>query len=184
MPARSCVTVLQLDDVAVLEVHELMTGPRRACVTVVGEVDAATEALLAEVVARTWAAGPVAVDVDLRRVTFLDAAGLRVLLLTSRTARQRAVPLVLTAAPGIVVRLLTMVGLGEQLRCRPVDDAAAGAPALHLVAPAVDRAPAPVGELVAATARQVRRPVLRVAPPPALHPISEWIGAAGPGRGR
>lgn len=79
-------------------------------VTVVGEVDHATAGLLAQMLTRCWAEWPVAVTIDLRQVTFCNAAGLRALLLSSRTARVRGVPLRFRTA-GHVQRLLEIVGL-------------------------------------------------------------------------
>lgn len=127
--------------VRVIEVQERMVGPRQALVTVAGEVDHLSCDLLSSALVRTWEARPVAVAVDLRQVTFLDAGGLRILLLASGTARRRAVPLVLQAGPGQVTRLLTTVGLGGQLR-----------------------SPAEVRDVLATTAPSAR-PGLRLVPP-------------------
>jgi len=113
--SECCVTSFHVDDVRVLEVQERTLGARRASIAVVGELDHGTHALFHAALARTWDAQPVAVAVDLSRVTFLSAGGLRTLLLASRTARVRGVPLVLQAGPRQVTRLLIMVGLGEQL---------------------------------------------------------------------
>ena len=182
-----CVTAFHVDDVCVTEIQECMVGPRRASIVVVGEIDHSTYALLHSALARTWEARPVAVVVDLRQVTFLNAGGLRVLLLTSRTARLRQVPLVLHAGPGRVSRLLTLVGFGPQLLCSTEDIAvqttapAVSHPVLHLVrSPDTDgtsTSPAQdVGTGVTGPAR--RRPDLRSVPLRcAVHPVSDRSGA-------
>ncbi|WP_448616456.1 STAS domain-containing protein [Modestobacter sp. URMC 112] len=110
----SCVTSLFSDGDRVIEVEKLTVGPRRVLITVVGEVDHSTCPLLRSTLTRTWEVRPVAVTVDLRQVTFINAAGLRTLLAASGTARVRGVPLVLQAGPGQVTRLLTLVGFREQ----------------------------------------------------------------------
>lgn len=112
--SRSSATSFHVDDVRVIEIQERLAGPRRAVLTVSGEVDHSTCDFLAAALVRTWNARPLAVVVDLRAVDFLNAGGLQVLLLASRTARKRQVPFVLQAEPGQVARLLTLVGLGEQ----------------------------------------------------------------------
>jgi anti-sigma B factor antagonist len=110
-----CVTFQFSDGDRVIEVEKLTVGPRRVLIIVVGEVDHFTCPLLRSTLTRTWEVRPVAVTVDLRQVTFINAAGLRTLLAASGTARARGVPLVLQAGPGQVTRLLTMVGFREQV---------------------------------------------------------------------
>ena len=70
-------TSLHVDDVCVIEIQERLVGPRRAVLTVLGEVDHGTCDLLSTALTRTWRARPVAVVVDLRQVTFLNAGGLQ-----------------------------------------------------------------------------------------------------------
>lgn len=188
----SCVTAFHVEDVRVVEIRERTAGPRRISVTVVGEIDHSTHALLHSALARTWEARPVAVLVDLRQVTFLNAGGLRALLLTSRTARLRGVPLVVRSGPGRVSRLLTMVGFGQQLLCSTEDVAghatepATSFPALHLVASPEEGGestdpPQDVGAEDTGPPR--RRPELRSVPvrcgvPPASGRISAERGPA------
>jgi len=182
-----CVTAFHVDDVCVTEIQERMVGPRRASITVVGEIDHSTYELLHSVLARTWEARPVAVVVDLRRVTFLNAGGLRVLLLASRTARLRQVPLVLQARPGRVSRLLTMVGFGPQLLCSvediavPATEPAVSLPVLHLVvSPDASGTPtSPARDVrTGVTLPARRRPDLRSVPLRCpVHPVSDRPGA-------
>ena len=170
------ITSLLTDGAPVIEIQERSVGPRRALVSVVGEVDHSTHALFRSALARTWETQPIAVAVDLRGVTFLNAGGLRTLLLASGTARVRGVPLLLQAGPGQVTRLLTMVGLSEQLSSPSEVRAvlAAGSrgsrPVLRLVAPADTaddpRPPAAAARVLGPAARGVLRSVS--APRPAL----------------
>ena len=172
--SHSCTTSFRTDDVPVLEIQERRVGPRRDLVTVIGEVDQSTQALFQSALARTWAARPVAVVIDLRQVTFLNAGGLRTLLLASASARSRGVLLVLQSGPGQITRLLTMVGLGEQLvspgEARTVLATASGRsrPVLRLLEPASvtddTMPPVPAG---GQALRQALRPVPTAEP---VHP--------------
>ena len=144
----SCTTASYAEDLCVLTVVERLVAPRRMVLTVVGDIDHSTCGLLDGALARTWEARPGAVWIDVRHTRFLSAGGLRALLLASRTAQLRGVPLTLRATPGLVTRMLALVGLASQLESGDEDEdgedgaVAAGPPgprrALHLVAPLPD----------------------------------------------
>ncbi|TWH72181.1 STAS domain-containing protein [Modestobacter roseus] len=160
-------------DSQVIEIQEHLVGPGQAVLTVAGEVDQGTCALLRAVLLRTWDTSPTAVVVDLRQVTFLNAGGLRALLLASRTARLRGVPLVLQVERGLVARLLDVVGLGE-LALTPeglravLQETAPGPPPVLSLVPAWrgrSRTP-PVPDLVGQPPGSSRRPDLRLVPAP------------------
>jgi anti-anti-sigma regulatory factor len=138
-----CTTAFYAEDLCVLTVVERLVTPGRMVLTVVGDVDHTTCGLLDGALARTWEARPSAVSIDVRQTRFLSAGGLRALLLASRTAQLRGVPLTLQATPGLVTRMLVLVGLAGRLAPGDEDDdedgaVAAGPPgphrALHLVA--------------------------------------------------
>ena len=75
-----------------------------------GEIDLATiDALQAEVDAAASEASPVVLD--LREVTFIDSAGLRLVLETSR----KAAPFRVVRGPREVQRIFALVGLEERL---------------------------------------------------------------------
>lgn len=140
-----CTTAFYAEDLCVLTVVERLVTPGRVVLTVVGDVDHSTCGLLDGALTRTWEARPSAVSIDVRQTRFLSAGGLRALLLASRTAQLRGVPLTLQATPGLVTRMLVLVGLAGRLEPGDEDEqddedgaVAAGPPgphrALHLVA--------------------------------------------------
>jgi anti-anti-sigma factor len=165
--SECCVTAFYVDDLRVLAIEERQVGPGQTAVAVIGDVDHSTHALLDATLLRVWEGQPAGVTVDLRLATFLNAGGLRALLLTSRTARLRGVPLVLEAGPGLVSRMLVTIGLGDLLQhdggSGPAEPVAPLRP-LQLVAPLlVDVAsPGPAGEPEGPTPS--RRALLRSLP--------------------
>jgi anti-anti-sigma factor len=83
-----------------------------ATVHLAGEVDLATIDLLRTVLqATTHAVQPRRINVDLAQVTFMDAAGLGVLVRAQRHTRQLGADLVVCNAHGIVRRVVDLTGL-------------------------------------------------------------------------
>jgi len=84
-----------------------------ATVRLAGEVDLATADLLRTVLAAqtTHAVQPRRIDVDLAQVTFMDAAGLGVLVQAQRHAGRAGAALVVCNAHGIVRRVFDLTGL-------------------------------------------------------------------------
>lgn len=116
------VTALHMNGSLLCEVHEHHEEPGVATLVLTGELDRDSEDLLTAALARTWDTWPVAVTIDLQAVDFLGARALGCLVRTAQTARARRVTLTLLARPGLVTRLLTLVGLDAHLApdSRPV----------------------------------------------------------------
>ncbi|MPQ99567.1 ANTAR domain-containing protein [Modestobacter sp. I12A-02628] len=158
--------------------------PGLTTVTVVGELDHSSESVLTAALAEAWDAWPESVTVDLREVTFVNARGLACLLRTSRTRSARGARLVLQCRPGLVARLLVLVGLA-----RHVEEVLATDPAparLELVStPGPDGAtPAPTRPRLSAVRATGAEPVqpgaypgLRALPTPV---VDRPATAAGP----
>jgi anti-anti-sigma factor len=100
-----------------LAVDHNRAGDGTATVRLRGEADMSVEnclrAALYEAVAAT--PPPSAVIIDLRDLTFLDCAAVRVLLETSRLAQAAAVPLTVCDPQPLVRRVLGALGLAELL---------------------------------------------------------------------
>ncbi|WP_165617606.1 ANTAR domain-containing protein [Klenkia soli] len=135
-----------MDDL--LHVHADVGAARTVTLTLVGELDHLGAGPLARVLARTWAARPGGLTLDLRQLEFINARGLACLLGASRTARRRGVPLVLLCAPGLVSRMVTLVGLADRPAAPDVPVLTLVPrvpPALELVDAAGERSAAPPG---------------------------------------
>jgi anti-anti-sigma factor len=172
-------TALYVDDVCVLRVEERVVAPRRIAITVVGDLDHATCTLLDGALSRTFEGRPAAVSIDLRLAAFLSAGGLRVLLVASRKARQSGVLLTLQTAPGLVTRILVLVGLGGELEDPPADDVTSRAGRRHtlqLVTPWPDD-----GVTEDETPGRPGSSLLRTAPVPTDHGAAEAVAAAPEG---
>jgi anti-anti-sigma factor len=113
------------DERALLDVRVTATATGWTAVTVTGEVDVAGAPVLRRALEAVWADAPHRVVIDLGAVTFLNAAGLHVLLETRRTAQERSTSLRLCAAAGQVRQLLDWVGLGDLMRCAAEEPPAA-----------------------------------------------------------
>jgi anti-sigma B factor antagonist len=83
-------------------------------VRVAGELDLVTAPELASRLAELDGDGG-AIDLDLERVTFVDLAGLRVILDARREARARDRPLRIAVPGRVVARLLELTGSTELL---------------------------------------------------------------------
>jgi anti-anti-sigma factor len=102
---------------------ELLDGTSPPVLRVVGEVHLATANLLRDALAEAIADDP-SVVVDMEAVTFIDAAGLRVVLQAAASLNGSG-PLRLTNAP-LVERLLELVGLGDLSTIALCEDARHG----------------------------------------------------------
>ena len=90
-----------------------MPGPGGQHAAVAGEIDIATAGDLQAFLARCLCAarGSGGLAVDLSAVTFIDASGLRALLLVRSLAADLAIPFRIAAAAPCVDRLLAITGL-------------------------------------------------------------------------
>lgn len=178
------VTSLLSDGMRMIQIEEHRVGARRALITVAGEVDHSTLALLQSALARAWETRPVAVAVDLRQVSFINTGGLRALLLASGTARARRVPLILQAGPGQVSKLLTMVGLGKRMlspggvRAELATGSSESRPVLRLVGPTdISNDPRPPGLAAPVTGQGSRGYLRSVRAPSPAHLAGDHIVA-------
>jgi len=94
---------------------ELSIDPVDDGFILVGEIDAHTAPRLETVLAERFEAGAATLRLDVRRVTFMDSSGLRIVIAATETARGRAGDLVLVAPAPSVLRLLDVSGLSEHL---------------------------------------------------------------------
>ena len=111
--------------------------PGHVVVEVVGEVDAYTAPLLDACLAtQTRRHGVATLIVDMRRVTFLGAAGVAVLARAQRRCRMRGARLpVLPDGRGRVVRPIRLCGLDGVLRPGPADAGPAASRAVRAGTP-------------------------------------------------
>lgn len=92
-------------------------------VAVAGELDLSSVDVLEDPIRRALALHrPSQVVIDLRRVTFLDSSGLRLLLVLEAEARTEQWRLSIVRGPAAVQRTMDLTGVGERLEC--VDDPA------------------------------------------------------------
>ncbi|WP_375484382.1 STAS domain-containing protein [uncultured Jatrophihabitans sp.] len=92
---------------------------RQATLQVCGEMDAMSAPLLPTVVTRALPSGVGSVRLDLSRLSFCDAAGLRAVVEIHDQLGVRRVPLVLVGLRPKTRQLLAITGLDELL---PLDD--------------------------------------------------------------
>ena len=98
-----------------MSTHELsLTVTDQAPVPVVairGELDQSSESILPEFIRRlVRTSAPVRIVLDLAGVTFMDAAGIRALLLARRAGESNETALVIRSPSSIVRRVLTATG--------------------------------------------------------------------------
>jgi anti-anti-sigma factor len=94
-------------------------------VRVHGELDSGTcDAVEAE--CRRALAGPRAEELtlDLRDVSFVDSAGMRMMIMVERSAREQDVPLVVLSPPEHVTALLRTAGVAQRVKLHPGASAA------------------------------------------------------------
>jgi anti-sigma B factor antagonist len=97
-------------------VVELDTAGRALRLVLRGQVDILCHDQLRDALAVAIAAtGKRPIEVDLSRVTFLDAAGVGVLVVAYNTARSRQLTLRVDGATGIVLQVLEITGAAEVL---------------------------------------------------------------------
>ncbi len=104
------------------------------CVTATGEVDSTSSPVLRHHLDSMLDGDVRELTVDLRRVTFLDSAGLCVLAAAHRRAAAQGVTLRVLASSRAVIRPLQITGLWELLRAEQVDGADSAIPAQQGVA--------------------------------------------------
>lgn len=98
-----------------LDVASVPMGTRRATVQVRGEVDLSTAPQLAAVLDDNLSSGHRFVRLDLSRVSFLDCAGLRLLVEAHNAFLAARGSLVLTGIDARIARLLAITHLDECL---------------------------------------------------------------------
>lgn len=84
-------------------------------IPVAGEIDAETADMLLLVLVDALAGDVSGVEVDLSRVTFLDAGGVRVLLAGRRRARERGIAFRVRGATGLCQQVLEVAGVLDVL---------------------------------------------------------------------
>ena len=99
-------------------------GGDTARITVVGELtDVARRPLVREVTDLLLARHDLhRIDLDLRRVAFVNSAGVAVLVQLQKLVGPRAIELVLVAPPATVVRPLQMTGLWHRFTVQETQD--------------------------------------------------------------
>jgi anti-anti-sigma factor len=107
----------------------LETAPDRDVVRVspVGEVDLATVEEIRKELRQLKQVGFLRLVLDLRRTTFLDSAGLHLILEESAAARAGGAQFAIVAGPPEVQRVFALTGLGTQLPFSDVAELASGA---------------------------------------------------------
>lgn len=89
--------------------------PRTATVNVSGEIDVATRNVMRDILTRGLHPGPVHLAVDLSAVTFMDAAGIGVLIGAWWEAAFAGGSLTMRAPSPAVRLLVDVLGLGDML---------------------------------------------------------------------
>jgi len=84
-------------------------------VVLTGEVDLSTRVALADLLRGVIAAKPARVVVDLAQVSFLDSTGIHTLLTAAQAATDVGGTLVVRNPTNIVMRVITICGVGETL---------------------------------------------------------------------
>jgi anti-anti-sigma factor len=91
------------------------TGARKT-ILLAGDLDSATCTALADEFERTVAEpGLAELHLDLRELSFVDSAGMRVIILIERAVRERGLALLVTPPPQPLVELLQMTGVANRL---------------------------------------------------------------------
>lgn len=89
--------------------------PDCARVEVAGEIDSATSPRLAAAIDEAMKANTRRIEIDASRVTFIDSAGLRVLVAAQRAAEEDGRRVVIVSPSETTERLLEITGLTEYL---------------------------------------------------------------------
>ena len=96
-----------------LPVVDVVQGESETTFALMGEIDVASANQVSGVVEATLASNPASVRLDLSRVTFLDSAGLSVIVGLRNATRATETPLRLVPGPVKVMRVLELVGLAD-----------------------------------------------------------------------
>lgn len=91
------------------------TASGNARVDVSGEIDSSTSPQLAEAIDRAMRANTRRVEIDASAVTFIDSAGLRVLVAAQRAAEEEGRHIAIVDPSETTQRLLEITGLTEYL---------------------------------------------------------------------
>ena len=92
-------------------VHEMLRGPDRVRLLLSGEIDLSVREDLRSALQAAVAASAGVIDVDLRRVVFLDCTGIGELVRAYHHARDGGRTLVVTRPQGIVRRVLELTSV-------------------------------------------------------------------------
>jgi anti-anti-sigma factor len=96
------------------------SGRDAAWVRIAGELDIATAPQLEQTLHKAQLRAP-RVVLDLRELTFMDCAGIQVVVAASHHARQTGAHLVLVRGPSHVDRLFTMTGTSDAVEIVDLD---------------------------------------------------------------
>lgn len=101
--------------VAELDVNRVEDGPERLRLELVGELDLYTTPRLDDAVVAVEGEKWPCVCLDLAKLTFMDSAGLRVIMRTQARATQDGRKLILRRGPEPVARVFRVTGLEREL---------------------------------------------------------------------
>jgi anti-anti-sigma factor len=96
--------------------YAVVTDDGDATVYLVGEIDLARAGDVERTILRALAAEPTRMRIDLSAVTFLDASGIRALMVGGREARERGIDFELGEASEVVERVLDVTRLRAIVR--------------------------------------------------------------------
>jgi anti-sigma B factor antagonist len=88
-------------------------------ITAVGEVDLATAGDVETQLQELWDSGWMAVDIDLRQVSFMDSSGLHMMVRAMRAAQRTGRSLAIIDGSDAVRRLLELTSMEDVLPIRP-----------------------------------------------------------------
>jgi anti-sigma B factor antagonist len=81
----------------------------------VGELDLDTEPQLEETIAATRAHGASRLVLDLRKLTFMDSTGLRLVIRWDAAAKEQGFEFAIVPGPDVVQRVIRLTGMEDQL---------------------------------------------------------------------
>lgn len=129
---------------AALPNFRIDTSPTGSGTTIklAGELDSATSGELVAHFEQLLAADAGEIAVDLDKVTFIDSAGLRAIIVIERTARERDIAVAIRSPTGPVADLLHLTGIREHVELSPrIDEPPPAAPFTERVDLELDRNP-------------------------------------------
>jgi len=89
-----------------------------ACVAPTGEIDLSTVAAVDAQLQRLLESGARSLVLDLRRVSFMDSSGLRLILQWNESADDQGFAFAVIQGPRPVARVFELCGVGDRLRLR------------------------------------------------------------------